>query len=391
MATSNNKLEELVLLSQRELLAQETLCDLLNEKTHHQTSSWASHVPPSRFTEQVLATLEDTQNGRSSNTMLRPLFDSRPVQQSEDEEEVEDKSFSDIDEETPQQMVGGDEVSFSNKTEQRVASPSPPSSPMSSSSTLAHFAQQITSLNLSSQQQQQQGSGGKSSLHSAPFQGELPPISHQQGSGNLIPILPLPIPASTEPFQREQSHSRPYYFHPSSERQALPLRRSMSSDTNRAHQNTIPMLSRKRPSSDSIMPSKGAHTSSSLHISSTIINPNHLINQPESPPPPPASIATHKNRQKKKRRRRDEIERKFTCMVGDCSKSYGSEGALKTHVKLKHPDVYVEQFSWSKGNDPPNYAPSSSPNASPVLSRTGLNADNRSSNGPANLRAALAL
>jgi len=41
---------------------------------------------------------------------------------------------------------------------------------------------------------------------------------------------------------------------------------------------------------------------------------------------------------KKRRRRRHEISRNFKCNLNGCSKSYGSEGALKTHVRLKHAD-----------------------------------------------------
>jgi len=39
---------------------------------------------------------------------------------------------------------------------------------------------------------------------------------------------------------------------------------------------------------------------------------------------------------KKRRRRRHEIARNFKCTMNSCTKSYGSEGALKTHVRLKH-------------------------------------------------------
>jgi hypothetical protein len=43
----------------------------------------------------------------------------------------------------------------------------------------------------------------------------------------------------------------------------------------------------------------------------------------------------------KRRRRRTaaEIERKFKCEMPNCTKAYGSEGALKMHIKLKHPGV----------------------------------------------------
>jgi hypothetical protein len=42
---------------------------------------------------------------------------------------------------------------------------------------------------------------------------------------------------------------------------------------------------------------------------------------------------------KRKRRTAAEIERKYKCEMPNCTKSYGSEGALKMHVKLKHPGV----------------------------------------------------
>lgn len=41
------------------------------------------------------------------------------------------------------------------------------------------------------------------------------------------------------------------------------------------------------------------------------------------------------------RRNADEIERYYKCSVKACSKSYGSEGSLNQHYKLKHPEIYV--------------------------------------------------
>jgi hypothetical protein len=48
--------------------------------------------------------------------------------------------------------------------------------------------------------------------------------------------------------------------------------------------------------------------------------------------------------EKKKRNRRtaDEIEKAFECSVERCQRSYGSEGSLIQHIKLKHPDLYEE-------------------------------------------------
>mmetsp|Transcript_28440 Transcript_28440/g.32892 ORF Transcript_28440/g.32892 Transcript_28440/m.32892 type:complete len:180 (-) Transcript_28440:51-590(-) len=45
------------------------------------------------------------------------------------------------------------------------------------------------------------------------------------------------------------------------------------------------------------------------------------------------------DRKKRARRTASEIERNFVCPAGNCGKSYGSEGALLQHVRLKHPDM----------------------------------------------------
>ncbi len=44
---------------------------------------------------------------------------------------------------------------------------------------------------------------------------------------------------------------------------------------------------------------------------------------------------------KKKRVRRcaNQIERKFVCPVPNCEKSYGTEGSMAQHMRLKHPGV----------------------------------------------------
>ncbi|KAL4432745.1 hypothetical protein ABPG74_011566 [Tetrahymena malaccensis] len=46
--------------------------------------------------------------------------------------------------------------------------------------------------------------------------------------------------------------------------------------------------------------------------------------------------------EKKKRHRRaaHEIERHYKCPQETCQKSYGSEGSLAQHIKLKHPDFF---------------------------------------------------
>ena len=39
---------------------------------------------------------------------------------------------------------------------------------------------------------------------------------------------------------------------------------------------------------------------------------------------------------KRERKRASEIVRHFKCPLSDCPKSYGSEGSLNQHIKLKH-------------------------------------------------------
>lgn len=44
---------------------------------------------------------------------------------------------------------------------------------------------------------------------------------------------------------------------------------------------------------------------------------------------------------KRMRRTANEIDRHFKCPIESCGKTYGSEGSLNQHIKLKHPDHYV--------------------------------------------------
>jgi len=47
----------------------------------------------------------------------------------------------------------------------------------------------------------------------------------------------------------------------------------------------------------------------------------------------------------RKRRKAAQIERLYKCQEKYCSRSYGTEGALKMHIKLKHPNVtYNEAY-----------------------------------------------
>lgn len=45
--------------------------------------------------------------------------------------------------------------------------------------------------------------------------------------------------------------------------------------------------------------------------------------------------------EKKKRMRRcaNQIERKYVCPVLNCERSYGTEGSMAQHMRLKHPKV----------------------------------------------------
>lgn len=45
------------------------------------------------------------------------------------------------------------------------------------------------------------------------------------------------------------------------------------------------------------------------------------------------------NRNKRLRRTANEINRYHQCSVAGCGKSYGSEGSLNQHLKIKHPEL----------------------------------------------------
>jgi len=77
---------------------------------------------------------------------------------------------------------------------------------------------------------------------------------------------------------------------------------------------------------------------------------------------------------KKRRRRREEIERKFLCPIKSCDKSYGSEGALKTHIKIKHKNLLknhqdakslIDSFNNSASASTENQISPSSPRSPP--------------------------
>jgi len=56
-----------------------------------------------------------------------------------------------------------------------------------------------------------------------------------------------------------------------------------------------------------------------------------------------------KDKKKKRHRRKaSQIERMFKCQEKHCNRSYGTEGALKMHIKIKHPYVHYDT-KYSKG------------------------------------------
>jgi len=56
---------------------------------------------------------------------------------------------------------------------------------------------------------------------------------------------------------------------------------------------------------------------------------------------------------KRKRRKANEIKRAFKCQVNSCPKSYGTEGALKSHMRNKHRDVkYVPSYLFQYNQQP---------------------------------------
>jgi len=59
-----------------------------------------------------------------------------------------------------------------------------------------------------------------------------------------------------------------------------------------------------------------------------------------------------KDEEKKKRSRRtaSEIDRHYRCPIEICQKSYGSEGSLNQHIKLKHPEYYAIHLKGKEGS-----------------------------------------
>mgnify|MGYP000920222313 FL=1 len=76
------------------------------------------------------------------------------------------------------------------------------------------------------------------------------------------------------------------------------------------------------------------------------------------------------NEEKKRRKRRNasEIERLYRCRAESCGKSYGSEGTLSQHLKLKHHDLFVHLYGDTEERQ-------LAPQQDPDRSQEGLPAD----------------
>jgi len=57
------------------------------------------------------------------------------------------------------------------------------------------------------------------------------------------------------------------------------------------------------------------------------------------------SPETHDDKKSRIRRKANEVERLYKCTDMQCQKSYGSEGSLFQHMKLKHPEL-TEDPDW---------------------------------------------
>ena len=72
------------------------------------------------------------------------------------------------------------------------------------------------------------------------------------------------------------------------------------------------------------------------------------------------------DKRKRHRRTATEIARLFKCPVADCHKSYGSEGSLNQHMKLKHPEYYQHQVMAGNLQSGPGRGHGNRPKPAPV-------------------------
>jgi hypothetical protein len=79
-----------------------------------------------------------------------------------------------------------------------------------------------------------------------------------------------------------------------------------------------------------------------------------------SPSASPDENEEEEKLKKRHRRTASEIERNHICKATTCGKAYGSEGALKMHMRLKHPELILSSSSGSLSS-PTGSSPTSSP------------------------------
>lgn len=60
---------------------------------------------------------------------------------------------------------------------------------------------------------------------------------------------------------------------------------------------------------------------------------------------PPTALSEGSEKKKRHRRAAKEITREFRCPKSTCLKSYGSEGSLNQHIRLKHPEIEIPKSS----------------------------------------------
>lgn len=65
-------------------------------------------------------------------------------------------------------------------------------------------------------------------------------------------------------------------------------------------------------------------------------------------------FSSHEAKKKRTRRCANEIKRDFICKAEKCGKSYGSEGSLLQHFKLKHPELQDSQLLFNLQNSEQN-------------------------------------
>jgi len=194
---------------------------------------------------------------------------------------------------------------------------------------------------------------------------QIPPIYEQHKTTTTLPREVGAIESDPRSILNDTSAS-PTYNPPSKSPSPTETRRVLSGDVPFPDDllDVAKTLEQLKSNEISDSPSSRKRASYELKDDSASSSSNEQSMEVGSPPmSSKEGDLSIKTKPKKRRRKRDEIERSFKCPVAGCTKSYGSEGALKTHVKLKHsPDASlaasnspvftkkpVADISWQKG------------------------------------------